>query len=120
MSVYFKSLRSSSSGNCLLIWTAETRIVIDCGFRSRRECERLLREHAGRLEDLGAVLVSHAHGDHVGYASLCVFASRGVPIFGDRRVIAQIYERHGGDGLWDEPLNLRAFGDGVLRVGDLC
>ena len=60
MGLHFKSLRSSSSDNCLQIWTKNSQIVIDCGFNAQWKCEELLEKHAGRLDDLDAVLVTHA------------------------------------------------------------
>jgi hypothetical protein len=32
MGLHFKSLRSSSKGNCVHIWTRNSQIIIDCGF----------------------------------------------------------------------------------------
>jgi glyoxylase-like metal-dependent hydrolase (beta-lactamase superfamily II) len=66
VSLYFRSLRSSSAGNCVQIWTQNSQIIIDCGFKTQWECEEVLSEHAGSLEDLDAVLVTHVHGDHIG------------------------------------------------------
>ena len=36
MSLYFQSICSSSSGNCLALWSSKTRILIDCGLFSIR------------------------------------------------------------------------------------
>lgn len=60
----FASLGSGSRGNATLVQSAETLLLIDCGFP--------LREFAGRCaglgvapEDIDALLLTHEHGDHV-------------------------------------------------------
>ena len=100
------------------IWTKNSQIIIDCGFQTQWECEELLEEHAGRFADLDAVLVTHAHTDHICKPSLKVLASQGVRIRANRRVVKQICSRHGCDD-WDEPPFLDAFPDGAFLAGDL-
>lgn len=118
MSLHFKSLRSSSSGNCMLIWTRSSQIVIDCGFKTQWECEKVLKKQAGRIEDLDAVIVSHRHGDHVCQPALKVLASHGVRIRAHRSVVKQICARHKCPD-WDEPPFLHPFSDGAFQAGDL-
>lgn len=79
----FASLGSGSRGNCTLIETDGTAILVDCGF-SMRETERRLKRLAREIEQVSAILVTHEHGDHVrGVASLAkkynipVWSSRG-------------------------------------------
>ena len=79
----FASLGSGSRGNCTLIETDGTTILVDCGF-SMRETERRLQRLTREIEHVSAILVTHEHGDHVrGVASLAkkynipVWSSRG-------------------------------------------
>jgi len=58
------SLGSGSAGNALLIRSAETLLLLDCGFT--------LKETTARMAKLGlspanidGVLISHEHGDHI-------------------------------------------------------
>lgn len=61
----FASLGSGSRGNSLIVEVDQTRVMLDCGFAIRETEQRL-----GRLdleaEDIGAILVTHEHGDHIG------------------------------------------------------
>ena len=80
MSLYFKSLRSSSSGNCLLVWTDHTRVLIDCGLGSMKRTRQVLAQNVGDQLDIDAAVVSHMHTDHIGYYSLRVLDSLGVKV----------------------------------------
>ena len=64
-----------------------------------------------------AVLVSHAHGDHMAYASLRVLQKERIGIHGHRRVVDQIHAVHTLSE-WDDPPTLHAIPEGSLRVGD--
>lgn len=60
----FRVLGSSSRGNCALLETGETRVLIDAGFSGRR-IEQMLKEEGLRLSDLHGVFLTHEHTDHV-------------------------------------------------------
>ncbi len=60
----FASLGSGSRGNALVVEAGSTRILIDCGFGLRDTVARLARLGL-TPEDLGGVLVTHEHSDHV-------------------------------------------------------
>ena len=64
MALRFHVLGSSSNGNCALIETEQTRILLDAGFSGRR-LTALLKERAIPLETVEAVFLTHEHGDHV-------------------------------------------------------
>ena len=59
----FRILGSSSSGNCGLLVTPESRILIDAGFSGKKICT-LLQEQGLNIEDIHAVFLTHEHSDH--------------------------------------------------------
>ncbi len=72
-------LASGSRGNCALLATSATRILLDAGL-SGRETFKRLRGLGERLEDISAILVTHEHSDHV--AGLGRLAKKlNVPVF---------------------------------------
>jgi phosphoribosyl 1,2-cyclic phosphodiesterase len=76
-------LGSGSNGNCALLATETSRILIDAGFSARQICQRL--ESIGvRPECLDAILITHEHSDHV--TGLEVFCRKyKVPIYSNPR-----------------------------------
>jgi L-ascorbate metabolism protein UlaG (beta-lactamase superfamily) len=56
-------LASGSSGNCTLVSSGETAILVDAGL-SCREIERRLGLLGFHLHQIQAVCLSHEHGDH--------------------------------------------------------
>jgi phosphoribosyl 1,2-cyclic phosphodiesterase len=73
------SLGSGSSGNALLVRTAETTLLVDCGVGVRR-LTQTLAAHGLRLSEVNAILVSHEHSDHI--RELPRFAALGTPVLG--------------------------------------
>jgi phosphoribosyl 1,2-cyclic phosphodiesterase len=79
----FASLGSGSRGNATLIESGATLVMLDCGF-SVRETERRMAALGRSPEQLGALLVTHEHGDHV----------RGVPALA-RKYRLPVWLTHG-------------------------
>ena len=73
MAVRVEVLGSGSKGNCTFVHGGRTRVLIDAGL-SRAEIVRRLESIGEKPEDLDAVLLTHAHSDHV----------RGVPVLARR------------------------------------
>jgi phosphoribosyl 1,2-cyclic phosphodiesterase len=71
------NLGSGSSGNALLISDGVTRLLVDCGV-GPRTIQAGLRSFGLSWADLGAVVVSHEHIDHV--RALGTLRRHGVPI----------------------------------------
>jgi phosphoribosyl 1,2-cyclic phosphodiesterase len=72
-------LGSGSKGNCTVVSTSRTRIVLDAGF-SCKEIMKRMRFCGEDPEKLDAVLISHEHQDHV--QGLSVLARRwNVPVY---------------------------------------
>ncbi len=88
----FCLLASGSTGNCLYVEEAETRVLIDAGISLRR-----IRQGLAALgvpaEALSAVCVTHDHSDHIaGLRTLCrrhripIFATEGTSTAADCRL----------------------------------
>jgi len=60
----FSILGSGSGGNACYIETAYARILVDAGLSSR-ELMRRLKMISVKPEDLGAILITHEHADHI-------------------------------------------------------
>lgn len=73
------SIGSGSAGNCCLVESDGTRILIDAGFGARETKKRL--ERLGRsLEEIDAIVISHEHGDHV-HGAERIAKRHGTPIY---------------------------------------
>jgi phosphoribosyl 1,2-cyclic phosphodiesterase len=72
-------LASGSKGNCTIVTTSRTRIVLDAGL-SCREIVKRMRLSGEEPENLDAVLITHEHQDHI--QGLSVLARRwNVPVY---------------------------------------
>ena len=79
---------SGSSGNCLLLENQETRILIDAGISKRRVDGTLAGLGLG-MEQIGGVLITHEHSDHIsGLESLV--KRRNIPVFAPHTVAARL------------------------------
>ena len=63
MTMRFCILGSGSSGNCALLQTEQTRVLVDAGF-SARKTGQLLAAVGESLEAIEAIFLTHEHGDH--------------------------------------------------------
>jgi phosphoribosyl 1,2-cyclic phosphodiesterase len=57
-------LASGSGGNCIALTSGETTILIDIGI-AKTKIEKRLIEEGIRPDTIAAILITHAHGDHV-------------------------------------------------------
>lgn len=136
----FASLGSGSEGNALLVSVGQTQVLMDCGFALRDTLSRLARLGVS-AEELGGIVVSHEHGDHIrGVARLA--RKFGLPVWlthGTLRTRQQAFadisiheiDPHRAFAIGDieitpypvphdaaEPVQF-VFGDGVRRLGVL-
>jgi len=58
-------LGSGSSGNCAVVSTGRTTLLIDAGLSAKQICLRL-EETGYSLEQLDGILLTHEHSDHTG------------------------------------------------------
>ncbi len=94
----FCVLGSGSKGNCTLVESGSTAILIDAGF-SGKEIRRRLALVNRTPEDLSAIVVTHEHGDHISgvgvlsrRCSLPVYANCGTHLAAEARV-KKLYKR---------------------------
>jgi phosphoribosyl 1,2-cyclic phosphodiesterase len=79
MAVSVSLLASGSRGNCAVVGSSSTHILVDAGL-SCRETFKRARALGERPEQLSAILITHEHSDHV--AGLHRLASKlNVPVF---------------------------------------
>ena len=117
MSLYFRSIRSNSKGNCLAVWTDSTSILIDCGLNSMKRTKQILRTEHKELEDIHAVLLTHMHSDHISHYPLRVMESNGWEVFVHSNCVNQLKKRH----YWSYHFNnlkLRPY-QGSFTIGDI-
>jgi phosphoribosyl 1,2-cyclic phosphodiesterase len=79
MAVSVSVLASGSRGNCAVVASSTTRLLVDAGL-SCRETVRRVRSLGERAEQISAILITHEHSDHV--AGLERLAAKlSVPVF---------------------------------------
>jgi phosphoribosyl 1,2-cyclic phosphodiesterase len=79
MAVCVSVLASGSRGNCAVVASSTTRILVDAGL-SCRETFKRVRALGERTDQISAILITHEHSDHV--AGLERLASKlNVPVF---------------------------------------
>ena len=64
MNLSFCSFASGSSGNCYLIKSRESAILIDAGISTKR-IHAALSETGTQRSEISGVFVTHEHSDHV-------------------------------------------------------
>ncbi len=84
MGVSVSVLASGSRGNCALVATSSTRILVDAGLSGRETFKRLralgARTPGELVQEISAILITHEHSDHV--AGLQRLATKlNVPVF---------------------------------------
>jgi phosphoribosyl 1,2-cyclic phosphodiesterase len=73
-------LASGSSGNCTLLETTRTRLLVDAGLGKRETLRRLavIERTAGALD---GIVISHEHTDHIGGLASLVSQWRGTIVY---------------------------------------
>jgi phosphoribosyl 1,2-cyclic phosphodiesterase len=77
--MFVRILASSSAGNCTLVLSGRTALLIDCGLGPER-MRSLLQEAGVGLGDLSGVLVTHTHSDHLHRGMVGALRKSGVPL----------------------------------------
>jgi phosphoribosyl 1,2-cyclic phosphodiesterase len=79
MGVSVAVLASGSRGNCAIVSSSSTRILVDAGV-SCRETFKRLKSIGEEPRTLSAILITHEHNDHV-YGLLTLARKLAVPVF---------------------------------------
>jgi len=82
MNLAISSLASGSSGNCYLITSGNTNILVDAGISGKQILLRLANIGCAKVD---AILVSHEHSDHV--AGLGVMVKHGVKLYINQKTL---------------------------------
>ncbi len=108
----FTILGSGSSGNCALVESGTTRILVDAGF-SARQIARRLEPMGLNIKDIGGILLTHEHSDHTaGLRVLC--GKHNLPLYCNRLTAECLRDGLSAFAGW----RLFATGDRLL-IGDL-
>lgn len=109
-------LGSGSAGNCTLIETDTTRLLVDAGLSGRQIAQRLAL--IGRqIDQISGVILTHEHSDHTrGLGVLC--RARALPVYANRLTAEAVTT----DPDWEDRVRIswRLFATGgSFEVGDL-
>lgn len=110
-----KSLKSGSKGNASLVYTDNTKILVDCGISGR--AVKAAMEGLGLSPDmLDAIVVTHEHNDHI--RGIGVMMRRyGIPVYANSATWAEIMRNDLGR-LNDD--NIKIFeGTEPFAIGDI-
>ncbi len=110
-------LGSGSSGNCTLVETDKTAILVDAGLSCRQITQRLAA--VGRsLDNITGILITHEHSDHVGgLAVLC--KNHEIPVYANRHTAENVRLTPAANGTATR-IPWRLFSNGsAFPVGDL-
>ncbi len=90
-------LGSGSSGNCTLVASEKSAVLVDVGL-SGREISRRLEAVSFRISDVGAICLTHEHEDHV--AGLKVLHKRhNIPLYANTATVEAVSLRGKCKGL---------------------
>ena len=78
---------SGSSGNCIYIEHGDEKFLIDAGI-SRRRVKKALEEIDTGLDELKAIFITHAHGDHVKDLSMILKFNQ-IPVYATPETITR-------------------------------
>lgn len=105
MSAIFKILGSSSDGNCSLLRTEHSTILIDAGFSGKR-IGLMLKALGESIDRIDAVFLTHEHSDHAqGIRGL--IKRSGLPVFANRDTADAVQTKLG------KPVNWQVFQTGA-------
>ena len=86
------SLASGSSGNCYLVRSESTALLVDAGISAKQIAERL-KLFGLEIRDISTILITHEHSDHI--KGLEVLAKQGITITANEKTLKAIPKLEG-------------------------
>ncbi len=117
--VYCAVLRRGSCGSCSLVEHGATRVLVDAGGQSQKGLAALLEHHSVDPAALGAVLVTHLHGDHVNAATMRLAQEYGIALWMHQKnleSLPEVFPQRHRDRVAVHAFTARAFTVGELHV----
>jgi len=94
VSLKFCILSSGSAGNCSVIWTEESAVLIDCGCNAKYITENLA-DLGIALKNLKAAFITHAHADHISASGLGFLSRNSIPVCACENVFEDLFRKYG-------------------------
>jgi phosphoribosyl 1,2-cyclic phosphodiesterase len=95
MPLHVQVLGSSSGGNCTLLWSGNSAVLVDFGFGPQYIGAGLERNGLD-WSSLKAVLLTHIHFDHIDFFTLRRLAKHGVPLIAPEAVLQALRRQYRG------------------------
>ena len=92
MALEFCSFASGSSGNCYLVKTENTNLLVDVGITGKRIIAGLDRQGLC-CDDLDGILLTHEHTDHVQSIRMIARKAKGACVVGSEGTLNRVRER---------------------------
>lgn len=90
----FCILASGSSGNCSVIWTGKTAVLIDCGCGARYMADSLASLGI-EPQNITAAVITHAHIDHISASGLNFLLKNNIPIHLHSDTLEEVFRKYG-------------------------
>ncbi len=105
-------IASGSNGNCCLVEDKKTSILVDAG-KSCREIEFRMDKLGKSLEDIQAIILTHAHHDHISGAGI-LSRKYDMPIYMTKKVLLDAEHKLGN--IQKKLFSFRQFSIGSLKI----
>ncbi|MHA1911274.1 MAG: MBL fold metallo-hydrolase [Candidatus Kariarchaeaceae archaeon] len=115
--MYFLAIRSGSSGNCIYIASETTKILIDIGL-SYKIITQELKKIGVDFNQIDAILITHAHSDHIGTLPIIWSKHKNIPIYASEQTFEYSNEKF-SDKRWEDIRRESSNLESTTYIGDL-